>query len=149
MIDWPAMLKGNPMKHFIAALEPDRHGGFGVFFPDLPGLASAGDDREQAVAGAIEALSGHIAAMRDDGDPIPEARTLDELLADREAARELAGCVLVAVPLLDVGGAQTRVNISASRREIEMIDAAAKLRGLSRSAFLIAAARDKIAGEAG
>lgn len=143
------MLKGDPMKHFIAALEADRRGGFGVFFPDLPGLASAGDDRESAVAGAIEALSGHIAAMRDDGDPIPEARTFDELLADPDIAGDLAGCVLVAVPLLDAGGAQTRVNISASRREIEMIDAAAKLRGLSRSAFLIAAARDKIASEAG
>ncbi len=142
-------MNGETMKHYIAALEPDRRGGYGVFFPDLPGLASAGDDREKAVAGAIEALSGHIAAMRDDGDPVPEARTLDELLADREINAEISGCVLVAVPLLDAGGAQTRVNISASRREIEMIDAAAKVRGLSRSAFLIAAARDKIASEAG
>ena len=87
--------------------------------------------------------------MRHDGDPVPEARTLDDLLADPGVAENLTGCVLVAIPLLDAGGAQARVNISASRREIEMIDAAAKLHSLFRSAFLISAAREKIAAEAG
>jgi predicted RNase H-like HicB family nuclease len=135
------------MSHYFAAFEPDGKGGFGVFFPDLPGLGSAGDSREEAFAGAIEALSGHIAAMRDDGDVIPPPRSLDGLLADAEVALDVAGCVLALVPLLDVGGAQVRVNISASRREIESIDEAAKARGLTRSAFLIAAARDKIASE--
>lgn len=136
------------MKHFIAALEPDGRGGFGVFFPDLPGLASAGDDREAAVAGAIEALAGHLDALRSDGDAVPAPRTLDQLF-ESEAASDLEGCVLVAVPVLEGGGAQIRVNISATRREIEMIDAAARVRGLTRSAFLVTAARDKIAAEAG
>lgn len=137
------------MTHYIAALEPDRHGGFGVFFPDLPGLASAGDSQEKAISAAVEALAGHIAALRDDGDKVPAPRTLDALRKDKRVSADLDGCIIAAIPLLDSGGAQTRVNISASRREIETIDAAAKRRGLTRSAFLIEAARQKIESEAG
>lgn len=137
------------MTHYIAALEPDQRGGFGVFFPDLPGLASAGDTQEKAIAAAVEALAGHVAAMRDDGDKVPQPRTLDALRKDKRAAADMKGCVMVAIPLLDIGGRQTRVNISATRRDIEAIDAAAKRRGLTRSAFLIEAARGKIEAEAG
>jgi predicted RNase H-like HicB family nuclease len=137
------------MSHYLAALEPDGHGGFGVFFPDLPGLASAGDSQDEAIAEAVQALAGHVAAMRDDGDVIPRPRSLDALRHDRKAWADIKGLILVAIPLLDVGGQSVRVNISATRREIEAIDEAARRRGLTRSAFLIEAARDKISTEAG
>lgn len=137
------------MTHYLAALEPDGRGGFGVFFPDLSGLASAGDTQEEAIAAAIEGLAGHIAAMRDDGDPIPAPRSLDALRADAEIAADIEGCIVVAVPLLDAGGRQVRINVSATRREIEAIDEAARRRGLTRSAFLLEAARAKITAEAG
>ncbi len=137
------------MHTYIAALEPDGRGGFGVFFPDIPGLASAGDNREDAIRQAMQGLSGHVAAMRDDGDDVPAARSLEQLLRDDAVAETLQGCVLFAVPLLEAGGAQMRINVSATRREIEAIDEAAQRRGLTRSAFLIAAAQEKIASEAG
>lgn len=89
------------MIHFIAALEPDRRGGFGVFFPDLPGLASSGETREDAVARATQALSGHIGAMREDGDEIPAARSMKALSADPDSADAIEGCILVAIPLFD------------------------------------------------
>ena len=133
------------MTSYIAALEPDGHGGFGVFFPDLPGLASAGDDRDDAMRNAIEALAGHVAALRDDGEFVPPARSLEDILTSHKD--DIDGCVLVATPLLDLGGVSMRINISASRFEIDAIDAAAKKRGLTRSAFMLQAAREKIISE--
>ena len=49
------------------------------------------------------------------------------------------------VPLLLDKGRPTRANISIDAGLLEAIDAAAKQRGLTRSAFLASAARDKIA----
>ncbi len=133
------------MRSYIAALEPDGQGGFGVFFPDLPGLASAGDTMDEAMRNALEALCGHVAALRDDGDPVPPPRSIDAIFS--QPTDDIEGCLLVAIPLLETGGAQVRVNISGSRFEIDAIDAAARRRGLTRSAFLLQAARDKIASE--
>jgi HicB_like antitoxin of bacterial toxin-antitoxin system len=50
----------------------------------------------------------------------------------------------VMVPLLLDSGRTVRANISLDAALLEAIDAAAKERGLSRSAFLASAARDKI-----
>lgn len=45
--------------------------GFGIVFRDVPGCASAGDTIEEALLMGKEALEGHIAVLRDHGDPIP------------------------------------------------------------------------------
>jgi predicted RNase H-like HicB family nuclease len=46
-------------------------GGYAVDFPDLPGCVSAGDDLEEALVLAREALSLHLFGMTEDGDSIP------------------------------------------------------------------------------
>ena len=56
---------------YIAYLHKDRDSDYGVSFPDVPGCISAGDTFEEAVANAAEALAGHFALMKSDGDPIP------------------------------------------------------------------------------
>ena len=48
-------------------------GGYSVDFPDLPGCVSAGDDLEQSLSMAREALSLHLFGMLEDGDEIPMA----------------------------------------------------------------------------
>ena len=48
-------------------------GGYSIDFPDLPGCVSAGDDLEEALAMAREALSLHLFGMLEDGDGIPTA----------------------------------------------------------------------------
>lgn len=52
--------------------------GYGVFVPDLPGCVSVGDTLEEAQSNIREAIEGHIAVMREFGDPIPAPTTLTQ-----------------------------------------------------------------------
>ena len=40
--------------------------------PSLPGCISQGETREEAVANIKEAIAGYIAALKEDGLPIPD-----------------------------------------------------------------------------
>ena len=60
---------------FFAVYEPNGSGGFGVYFPDLPGCVSVGDNFEHAKEMAKEVLELHIYGMEKDGDEIPEPTT--------------------------------------------------------------------------
>jgi predicted RNase H-like HicB family nuclease len=48
---------------YLAVLEANGEGGYGVFFPDVPGCISCGDDVEEALGMAREALELHIYGM--------------------------------------------------------------------------------------
>lgn len=67
---------------FIALVDKDHDTSYGVSFPDVPGCISAGDTFEEAMDNAAEALAGHLAVMEADGDPIPKARSLEQLRED-------------------------------------------------------------------
>ena len=71
------------------------------------------------------------------------ATTLDEVLADPDVPGD---AVTVLLPLLAAAGRTERVNITPDAGLLRSIDTAATARGLTRSAFLAPAARDKIAG---
>ena len=78
------------MTHYVAIIEdagPDR--AVGVWFPDLPGCTSAGDDFDEALRNAPEALELYVGAIKDDGKPLPRPRTLTELRADPAVAEDL------------------------------------------------------------
>ena len=47
--------------------------------PSLPGCVSQGQTREDAIANIKEAIEGYVAALQEDGLPVPEDR-LDALL---------------------------------------------------------------------
>ncbi|HWR31842.1 MAG TPA: type II toxin-antitoxin system HicB family antitoxin [Negativicutes bacterium] len=55
---------------YIAVFEPAPSGGFGVYFPDLPGCTSMGDDFEEATRMAEEALGLHLWGMEKDNEEI-------------------------------------------------------------------------------
>jgi predicted RNase H-like HicB family nuclease len=59
------------MPNYIALVHKDDGTSYGVSFPDVPGCISAGDTFEEAVANAAEALAGHFALMKADGDAVP------------------------------------------------------------------------------
>jgi predicted RNase H-like HicB family nuclease len=42
--------------------------------PSLPGCISQGKTREEAIANIREAIQGYIAALQEDGLPVPEER---------------------------------------------------------------------------
>lgn len=68
--------------------------------------------------------------------------------ADPDIAAELAaGGALSIVPLILVSGRPAKANLSLDSGLLRAIDEAAEARGLTRSAFIASAARDKIVTE--
>ena len=77
----------------------------------------------------------------------PHARQVHEIASDPSVAQELAsGAYLIAVPLVTAKNRSVRVNLSLDKGIVEAIDAAAQVRGLSRSSFLAEAAQNEIRG---
>jgi predicted RNase H-like HicB family nuclease len=50
--------------------EPQDEGGYHVYAPELPGLHTQGDDLEDAVANAEEALALYVEGLREDGESL-------------------------------------------------------------------------------
>lgn len=123
---------------------------WGVTFPDLPGCVSSGGDDIEAIEKAREALAGHVAALRADGDQVPRARSPRELLEDPEFLTEIrhsvvddvisGGATSVLIPLDEVAPPKERVNVMLDRGVLRKIDEAARAKGISRSAFIEQAA---------
>lgn len=44
---------------------------YGAYPPDLPGCGAAADTREEVLELINEAIEGHIACLREYGDPVP------------------------------------------------------------------------------
>ena len=53
---------------YPALFEACEEGGYTVTFPDLPGIVTEGDDVDESIAMAKEALALHILGMERDGD---------------------------------------------------------------------------------
>ena len=116
---------------------------WGARLPDFPGCHGGGSTPQEAVDDLIRALREFAANIIADGERLPEPRDLGKVLADMDAGREDRGGTVL-VPLLIDKGRPVRANISLDLGLLEQIDAEAKRRGLTRSAFLASAARDKI-----
>ena len=58
---------------YYAVFEPSTDGSFGVYWPDLPGCVSMGDNLQHAESMAVEALGLHICEMEKDLDVLPSA----------------------------------------------------------------------------
>ena len=117
---------------------------WGVRIPDFPGCHGGGDRPETAIEDATKALREFAAEMIADGESLPEARALNDILTALTGSGEPGG-VAVMVPLLLDRSRAVRANISMDAGLLASIDAEAKRRGLTRSSFLASAAMDKIA----
>jgi predicted RNase H-like HicB family nuclease len=62
---------GSAMSKFLVLFEKSSTG-YGAYVPDLPGCVAAGRTLEETKQRMAKALKMHLAAMRDDGDEIPE-----------------------------------------------------------------------------
>jgi predicted RNase H-like HicB family nuclease len=88
------------MARYIAIIEgagPDH--AVGVWFPDLPGCTSAGDDIDEALRNAPEALALYAESFEADGKPLPRPRTLTELKTDPEIADDITSHMVALVEL--------------------------------------------------
>ena len=125
---------------FTIAIEPGTDtSAWGVAVPDLPGCFSAGDTLDEAMANARQAIDQHVEIMIEDGAPIPIARALAVIQADPA----YTGWVwaVVDVPVEKYLGPAEKINITVPRLVLARIDEYAKSQGMSRSGFLVEAAR--------
>ena len=133
------------MSRYIALIDGDA-GAYGVAFPDAPGCTAMGVTMDEALRNAGEALAEWVSDEVSAGREAPHPRTAEAMRADPEVREAIAeGSVLAAVALVLDFGRPARVNISLDAGLLAAIDQAAAERGLTRSAFLGSAAREKIA----
>jgi predicted RNase H-like HicB family nuclease len=128
------------MKYFIALVHKEPESAFGISFPDLPSVFSAADAEDDLTANAIEALR-----LWAEDETLPVPSSYDAISALPEVRTQLAsGAFLTRVPFIEDKTRTVRANVIFDKGMLDAIDAAAKERGLTRSAFLASAARKEI-----
>ena len=88
------------MTHYVAIVEdagPDK--AIGVWFPDLPGCFSGGDDLDQALRNAPEAIELYAEALAEDGKSLPPPRSLTELKRDPQIAQDIQAFMVALIAL--------------------------------------------------
>ena len=84
------------MRHYIALTHKDAESDYGVSFPDIPGVISAGSTLDEARKMATEALSYHLEGLAEDGEAVPEPSSLEEIMSNAENRDSVA--VLIEAP---------------------------------------------------
>lgn len=136
------------MTRYIAIIDYDEKDGlYGAYFPDAPGCTAMGKTEEEVVANATDALAEWVADARSDGQDIPRPRSYVELLKSREYGLGKGG-MIATIPLIADTGKVIRANISIDAGLLSVIDEEANRQGVTRSAYLAAAARERIKSHA-
>ena len=63
------------MKDYLVVYEQAEDGAWGAHSPDVEGVFALGRTREEVQARIAEALTAHLAYLREVGQPIPEPHT--------------------------------------------------------------------------
>ncbi len=120
----------------------DGKGGLWCEFPDLPGCMTDGDDLEDLMKNAADALESWMEATVEHGEPLPEASNAETLKAKADASEEP---VLFLVPVTGyLPDAPARINITSTESKIAEITAFAKRTHRSRSELMVTATLDYI-----
>jgi len=129
------------MRHYIALIHKDADSDYGVSFPDLPGVISAGSNLDEARKMATEALAFHLEGLAQDGEAAPEPSSLEEIMTIAENKDGVA--VLIEAPAAEVKS--VRINITMPADVLDQIDRYAEREGFTRSGFLAQAAKKVMA----
>jgi antitoxin HicB len=87
------------MAHYIALIHKDADSCYGVSFPDVPGVFTAGDTIDEAMQKAVEVLEFAAEDWSDlEGQEFPPARTIDELRSDPRFQEQSTDGIIAAVP---------------------------------------------------
>ncbi|MDS1140295.1 type II toxin-antitoxin system HicB family antitoxin [Pusillimonas sp. SM2304] len=114
---------------------------YGAAFPDIPGCFAGADDIQALPQAAQEAVEAHFGT---DEDPIPAASAPDVWANDPDY-QDGGFWMLVDIDLTRIRARAVRLNISLPENLVLRIDATARQRGQSRSAFLATAAEREMA----
>jgi len=87
------------MAHYIALIHKDPDSGYGVSFPNIPGIITGGDTIDEAMQNAPEVLAFAADDWREQtGIPFPKPRSIDELRRDAAFQRDAADAIVAAIP---------------------------------------------------
>ncbi len=136
------------MYSYFAQFIPQEDGKICVYFPDID-TTTFGNNMEDAVFIAKDALRTYIEVCLEEKDPIPNASDIQTIIDKAEQY-----CKDRDIPIskdttyqfiqAEVTEKPLRVNITFAPKILKSIDNAAKAHGLSRSAFLTVAAQSYI-----
>ena len=129
------------MSEYIALIHKDATSGFGASFPDFPGAVTVAETLEALRVAAEEVLAFHIEGMIEDGAVIPVPAALD-VVVGLEDYRDAVAVLVVKAP--DVVSPAVRINVTIPDQMLKRIDQYAAKHGLTRSGFLVLAARKEI-----
>ena len=123
------------MKFYPVAIHKSPRSAYGVTVLDIPGCFSAGDTLDEALRNVQEAVEVHL---------------YDEALAPEPGALEswkshptCKGAFAITLAPIDLGfmnDATVRINITAKRSDLAIIDRVAKAAQMDRSAYLVSSA---------
>ncbi|MDZ4842832.1 MAG: type II toxin-antitoxin system HicB family antitoxin [Hyphomicrobium aestuarii] len=130
--------------YVVAIVETDG-AGYGVRIPDFPGCYAQADTVDGAIANATLAVREWAEDHVGGGVSMPSLRGSHEVSNDVDTEFDPATETLFLIPVLLDSQRTVKANISLNAGLLDQIDAEAARRGLTRSAFLISAAIDKIA----
>ena len=116
--------------HYVAVIDKAPDTAYGIRFPEAPGCFSAADTFGEIVPNAIESLS----LFFEDGEPVPP-RGL-EAVREQVAGDIAGGAVLMMIPYVRDRNRIVRVKLSLDKGFLDTLDEAARMRGLTRSAFV-------------
>jgi predicted RNase H-like HicB family nuclease len=129
------------MRHYIALIHKDADSDYGVSFPDLPGVITAGSSLDEARKLAAEALAFHLEGLAEDGEAVPEPSSLEKIMSIRENIDGVA--TLIEAPANEVKS--IRINVTMPADVLDQIDRYAEREGFTRSGFLAQAAKKAMA----
>ena len=90
------------MPHYVAIVEendPDK--AIGIWFPDLPGCFSGGDDVDEALRNAPQAIGLYADSLAEEGQSLPTPRSLTALGSDPRFVDDIKSYMvaLIAAPV--------------------------------------------------
>jgi predicted RNase H-like HicB family nuclease len=129
------------MRQYIALIHKEADSDYGVSFPDLPGVITAGSNLDEARNMAAEALALHLQGLAEDGEPAPKPSSLEKIMSAKENKDGVA--VLIAAPGAEVKS--VRINVTMPADVLDQIDQYAEREGFTRSGFLAQAAKKAMA----
>ena len=129
---------------FTVVLHTDNGQHYGVTVPDLPGCFSSGESVDDALENALEAIDLHVETLLEDGGDLPARQPI----AVHQTHPDHTGGIwaVVDAPVEKYFGPAEKINITVPRAILSRIDEHAKRHGMSRSGFLVEAARTAMQG---
>jgi predicted RNase H-like HicB family nuclease len=125
------------MRQYIALIHKEPDSDYGVSFPDLPGVISAGRTLDEAREMAVEALAFHLEGMAADKIAAPDPSSLEDIMADTQNRDGVAILVDAPAPVAK----SVRVNVTLPSDLLAEIDSRAERDGFTRSGYLAQAAK--------